>query len=71
MPAANTVIPAMFQVPSVTRPTASCARGASGKKLALTMSPVRSGTMPISSSGIIADIPRILVVFADRRMPPS
>jgi hypothetical protein len=71
MPAANTVIPAMFQVPSATRPSASCASGASGKKFALTMSPVSNGTMPMSSSGIIAEMPRILVVFAERRMPPS
>ena len=27
--------------------------------------------MPIKSSGIMAEIPRILVVFAERRMPPS
>ncbi len=71
MPAANTVIPAMFQLPSATRPAASCASGTSGKKFALTRSPVKIGTMPISKSGIIADIPRIFVVFADRRMPPS
>ncbi len=27
--------------------------------------------MPIKISGIMAEIPRILVVFAERRMPPS
>jgi hypothetical protein len=35
------------------------------------MSPVRMGTMPMRISGIIAEMPRILVVLAERRMPPS
>jgi hypothetical protein len=64
-------MPAMFHVPSTTCPAASCANGTSGKKFALTMSPVRIGTTPIRISGIMAEIPRILVVLAERRMPPS
>ncbi len=71
MPPAITVTPAMFQVPFTTWPTASCASGTSGKKFALTMSPVRIGTTPIRISGIIAEMPRILVVLAERKMPPS
>ena len=60
MPAANTVMPAMFQDRSLTWPAASCASGASGKKFALTMSPVRIGTTPIRISGIIAEMPEDL-----------
>ena len=71
MPPASTVIPGRFQVPSMTRPTVSCANGTRGKKLALTRSPVRMGTTPIRISGIMAEMPRILVVLAERRMPPS
>jgi len=61
----------MSQDPSVTWPSASCASGTSGKKFALTTSPVRIGTTPIKISGIMAEMPRILVVFAERRIPPS
>src|SRR3984885_2860254 len=71
MPPAITVTPAMFQVPLMTLPRLSWARGNSGKKLALTISPVRIGTTPIRISGIIAEMPRIFVVLAERKMPPS
>ena len=35
------------------------------------MSPVNKGTTPIRINGIIAETPRILVVLAERNMPPS
>src|SRR5882724_11612623 len=71
MPPASTVMPLRFHVPLMTWPTVSWVKGTNGKKLALTRSPVRIGTTPIRISGIIAEMPRILVVLAELKIPPS
>ncbi|MNY28896.1 hypothetical protein D3C86_1629010 [compost metagenome] len=62
--------PEMSQVPSMTCPAASWARGYNGRKLAWAASPVNKGTTPTSSKGISEVTPSTRVRRAERRMPP-
>jgi len=71
MPPASTVDAA--QVPRAVDDMAHgvVGQGYQREKVGLDDVAVRIGTTPIRISGIIAEMPRIFVVLAERKMPPS